>query len=457
MRLDLLRSFDGAAAAAAKPIFRVREKSEEALAALPPALGALARLNGFAGEPGAVLVGEAGALLGVGDESDPFIVAAASEKLPEGDYAFDAPFDGEAGALAALGWLLGAYRFDRYKKQKAASARLVAPEGVDVESVKRAAAAVYFVRDLVNTPAADMDPAALEGAARDLAARFGAEASAIVGEALLARNFPMIHAVGRAAAAPPRLIDLKWGRADAPRLTIVGKGVSFDSGGLNVKGGDGMALMKKDMGGAANALGLAQMVMAEGLDLRLRVLIPAVENAISGEAFRPGDVLTSRKGSTVEIGNTDAEGRLVLADALAYAGEEDPALTLSLATLTGAARVALGPDLPPFYTDDEKLAARIAAASLKTADPLWRMPLWRNYDSMLASAVADMNNVASGSFAGSIVAALFLKRFAPTAGAWAHFDIYAWRPKAAPGRPVGGEAQAMRALFEIATEIAGPR
>ena len=288
-----------------------------------------------------------------------------------------------------------------------------------------------------------------------LAADYGAAVSVIVGDALLKENLPMVHAVGRAATAAPRLIDLTWGEPAAPKLTLVGKGVCFDSGGLNIKGAAGMALMKKDMGGGAHTLALARMIMDAGLKVRLRALVPAVENAISGNAFRPGDILQSRKGLTVEIGNTDAEGRLILADALALGGEDEPDLMISLATLTGAARVALGPEVIPFYCDDDALADALASASLRQADPLWRMPLWRNYDSMLASSVADVNHISGGSFAGSVVAALFLRRFAPDVCKWIHFDLYAWRPKAAPGRPVGAEAQAIRALFDVLRERYG--
>jgi leucyl aminopeptidase len=350
-----------------------------------------------------------------------------------------------------LAWGLGAYRFDRYKKGKTAAARLIAPEGSDVDSVRRALQAVSFVRDLVNTPAGDMLPDALEAEARKLAAEFGADISVIAGDALLDGNFTMIHAVGRASATAPRLIDITWGRLDAPKLTLVGKGVCFDSGGLDIKGADGMSLMKKDMGGAANALGLARLIMSGKLDYRLRVLIPAVENAISGNAFRPGDILTSRKGLTVEIGNTDAEGRLVLADAMSLGAEDNPHCMVTLATLTGAARVALGPELPPFYCDDENFVSAVVKSASDVNDPVWRMPLWKPYQSMLASPIADLNNSPAGSFAGSVTAALFLKRFAPDDGVWAHFDIYAWRAKAAPGRPVGGEAQAIRALYDTFT------
>jgi leucyl aminopeptidase len=292
-----------------------------------------------------------------------------------------------------------------------------------------------------------MGPDALEREARMLADTSGAAIDVVTGGDLLSKNFPLIHAVGRAAAVAPRLIDLQWGRKDAPRVTLVGKGVTFDSGGLDIKGADGMALMKKDMGGAAHALGLARLIIEERVDLNLRVLIPAVENAISGNAFRPGDVIRSRKGLSVEIGNTDAEGRLVLADAMTYGAEAAPQLMITLATLTGAARVALGPELPPFYCDDEPFAARLLAAAAQTSDPVWRMPLWKPYAASLSSSVADLNNSPGGSFAGSVMAALFLKRFAPENAVWGHFDIYAWRAKAAPGRPVGGEAQSIRALL----------
>lgn len=448
MRPELLNEHEQNAANAAKKIYCAPDGGLEECDA-PQALKALGRLNGFTGEAGAVLVGEDGVLLGIGDGSDPFISAAAAERLPEGDYAFAAEFGNEAATLAALGWLLGTYRFDRYKQQKPAAAALVAPKGADVAAARRAGEAVRFVRDLVNTPAGDMGPAALEQAARNVAEECGAQIEVTAGDALLAANFPMIHAVGRASASAPRLIDLRWGEPGAPKVTLVGKGVTFDSGGLNIKGAAGMALMKKDMGGGAHTLALARMIMKAGLNVRLRALVPAVENAISGDAFRPGDILRSRKGLTVEIGNTDAEGRLILADALALGGEEQPDLMVSLATLTGAARVALGPELVPFYCDDEGLVSALEEASARVADPVWRMPLWRNYDAMLASQIADVNHISGGTFAGSVTAALFLKKFAPDAKAWMHFDLYAWRPKALPGRPIGGEAQAIRALFEV--------
>lgn len=443
MFTDLLNEFDAARADKAVPVHVIREKSDD-LNAAPPSLGDLARLNNFSGEAGVVLAGADGVLVGVGDASDPFAIAAAPERLVEGEYRLASGGDEKS----VFGWALGGYRFDRYKKGKTPAARLVAPKGVDVASVRRKAEAVAFVRDLVNTPAGDMLPDALEAEARKIAAAFGAEISVISGDDLLSQNFNMIHAVGRASSAAPRLIDIKWGRADAPKLTLVGKGVCFDSGGLDIKGAEGMALMKKDMGGAANALGLARLIMGSKLDYRLRVLIPAVENAIAGNAFRPGDILTSRKGLTVEIGNTDAEGRLVLADAMSLGAEDNPHCMVTLATLTGAARVALGPDLPPFYCDDEAFVASVLKAGADESDPVWRMPLWKPYASMLSSPIADLNNSPGGSFAGSLTAALFLKRFAPDSGVFAHFDIYAWRPKAAPGRPAGGEAQAIRALHE---------
>jgi leucyl aminopeptidase len=440
---DVLIDHDPARAANAAPVFLIREKSDD-LGRAPAALAELARLNGFSGESAVVLAGREGALLGVGDGGDPFIAAAAAEKLPEGDYRL-----ADGGEAACFAWLLGTYRFDRYKKVTRAAARLIAPEHADTGAARRMANAVSYVRDLINTPAGDMLPDALEREARALAAEFEADFSVIAGDALLEHKFHLIHAVGRASSTAPRLIDFSWGRLDAPRVTLIGKGVCFDSGGLDIKSAEGMALMKKDMGGAANALGLARLIMEKKLDLRLRVLIPAVENAISGSAFRPGDILTSRKGLTVEIGNTDAEGRLVLADAMALGAEEKPHLMATLATLTGAARIALGPELPPFYVDDDRFAEAIRESATAVHDPLWRMPLWKPYGSMLHSSTADLNNSTSGSFAGSVTAALFLQRFAPEQGLWAHFDIYAWRAKSAPGRPVGGEAQAIRALFDV--------
>ncbi len=395
--------------------------------------------------------GLAGVLFGLADKDakgrDPMAPGALASALPQGTYRFaNAPHEPE---LAALAFLLGLYRFERYHADPRPRPSLVAPEGVEATRIERIAAAVAFGRDLVNTPANDLGPAALEHEAERLAEEFGASMEVTRGSSLLERNLPLIHAVGRASAEAPRLVDFVWGRADAPKVTLVGKGVAFDSGGLDIKPSSGMLLMKKDMGGAAAALCLARLVMQSGLDVRLRVIVPIVENAISADAMRPGDVLRSRKGLTVEIGNTDAEGRLILADALALADEEAPDLMFDFATLTGAARVALGPDLPPFYTDDEALAAEIAGSAACVSDPLWRLPLWRPYDAMLESKVADLDNAPSGSFAGSVTAALFLARFVSAAKAWAHFDIYAWNPKPRAHGPQGGEVQAARAVFEL--------
>lgn len=447
MRDELLREYEESAANAAQKIFCVSESDIDGCNA-PDSLKELARANGFKGDAGAVLANSDGVLLGVGDGSDAFVSAAAADRLPSGDYAFADSMSSDAATLTCLGWLTGGYRFDRYKSQKPAAARLVAPANADVAGARRINAASVLLKNLVNTPAGDLTPEALEKAAREVAETHDAEISVIVGDDLLTENFPLVHAVGRAATAAPRLIDLRWGPMDAPKVTLVGKGVCFDSGGLNIKGATGMALMKKDMGGGAHALALAKLIMSAGLKVRLRALIPAVENAIAGNAFRPGDVLPSRKGLSVEIGNTDAEGRLILADALALGGEEAPELMISLATLTGAARVALGPELAPYYCDDPAIVAELEAAAREVSDPVWRMPLWSGYESMLSSSIADVNHISSGAFAGSVTAALFLKKFVPEGGKWIHFDIYAWRPKAAPGRPVGGEVQAIRALFE---------
>ena len=372
--------------------------------------------------------------------------------LPAGTYRMRDGFDDPA--LAALAWALGAYRFARYRPDKSEPRRLVLPR--DTDDVGRIADGVYLTRDLVNTAANDLGPAELAEAAADLAMRHSAVFSAIVGDALLADDLPLIHAVG-AAATPeraPRLIDLSWGEASHPKVTIVGKGVCFDTGGLDIKP-SGMLLMKKDMGGAANALGLAHMIMDAGLKVRLRVLIPAVENAISGRAFRPGDVFRSRKGLTVEIGNTDAEGRLVLADSLTLAGEEAPALLVDFATLTGAARVALGPEVVPVYTADDALASDLARHGAAVADPVWRTPLWAPYATMLDSKVADINNASQSPFAGSITGALFLSRFVPESVRWLHADIFAWNPATKPGKPEGGEAQAIRALYALLGERYG--
>jgi leucyl aminopeptidase len=416
-----------------------------------PGPGATLLLPGKSGAVGGVLLGTGG---DTWPKDRPLLTGLLPTSLPPGDYAFagDLP-DVE---LACLAWLAGSYRYTRYKpEQNAKPARLKMPEGVDADKVTALAQAIYFGRDLINTPANDLGPAELETAVRDLANTFGASVKVTEGRDLLADNFPMIHAVGRASDRAPRLIDLTWGKADAPKLTIVGKGICFDTGGLDIKPASAMLLMKKDMGGAAAALSAAFLVMQAGMPVRLRVLIPAADNNISANAFRPGDVLQSRSGKTVEIGNTDAEGRLVLADALSLADEEAPDYLITFATLTGAARSALGPDLPPLYSDDDEFAEALQAAGTETGDPLWRMPFWGPYDEWLKSSIADLNHISQGPFAGSITAALFLRRFVSQAKRFAHFDIYGWVPRATPGRPVGGEPQGARALFAYLQKTLG--
>ncbi|MBL0934485.1 MAG: leucyl aminopeptidase family protein [Rhizobiaceae bacterium] len=441
--------------AKAKPIHVVAKGGLDA-AAIDARARAWAKASGFSGQSGKVLAfpdadGElAGALVGIGEDDGATAALALgrlARDLPSGDWSF-APGAFNAH-LATLALVIGGYRFERYWKDSPRDIRLQLSPGVDLARVTREADGIILARDLINTPTNDMGPPDLEDAARRLAKAHKAKIAVIEGDALLKQNFPMIHAVGRASDQAPRLIDFTWGQKDAPKVTLVGKGVCFDTGGLDIKPASGMLLMKKDMGGAANVLGLASMVMSANLNLRLRVLIPAVENAIAGNAFRPGDVLTSRKGLTVEIGNTDAEGRLILADALALADEEKPELLIDMATLTGAARVALGPDLPPFFTDDETLAADLFRAGEMVADPVWRMPLWKPYAKKLSSRVADMNNVTTDGFAGSVTAALFLQKFVENARSWVHLDIFGWNPVEKPHAPIGGEAQAIRALMHV--------
>jgi leucyl aminopeptidase len=404
--------------------------------------------------------GIAGLLLGLGDGRDGFVYGRLAQEAPAGSYYLAADLDAAAATQAALGFGLSAYAFNRYKSDpKPQSVFLIPPAQADMMAVRRTLDAVTLTRDLVNTPAEHMGPEELANAALAVANRFGAKARVVIGDDLLVQNYPLIHAVGRASTRPPRLVDLNWtsskAGADAPLISLVGKGVCFDTGGLDIKPSSGMAMMKKDMGGAANILGLAQMVMDADLPVRLRVLLPIVENNISGNAFRTSDVFLSRKGLHVEIGNTDAEGRLILADALAEADAEAPDLLIDLATLTGAARVALGPDLPPFYTDDEGLAAEISAAAVSAKDPLWRMPLWAPYAKTLNSRIADIKSTSDGGFAGSVTAAMFLKRFVDQAKSWMHADIYAWNPETLPARPQGGEAQAIRALFAVLNQRYG--
>lgn len=451
-------------AASAIPITFVTESAWAAVrTGLTPVAQAFAEAAGFEPKPGRHLAvpsaeGRLSAILfGLEDDraahKDPFLPGALAAHLPAGSYRF--ANNAHDTRLAALALALGAYKFSRYRKADGKDLRLAVPDGVDGTELSRILEGVTLARDLVNTPSNDMGPAELHEAARLLAEKHGAWLEAVVGENLLIQNFPLIHAVGRASSRPPRLIDLRWGDKTHPKVTLVGKGVCFDTGGLDLKPESAMLLMKKDMGGAAAALALAHMIMDRKLKVSLRVLIPAVENSVSGSAFRPLDVYRSRKGLTVEVGNTDAEGRLVLADALALADEEKPDLLIDMGTLTGAARVALGPDLPPYYTNDDALAANIERLAKAERDPVWRMPLWAPYDSMLDSKIADMNNVASGSFAGSITCALFLQRFVSHAKAWVHFDIYAWNPSSKPARPEGGECQAARLLYALLAERYG--
>ena len=421
---------------------------------------AWAQANGFRGVRGEILAvpGEDGAvqavLWGAGETFDPMTARALPARLPVGDYALEGLEDSDA-TLTALAFALGAYRFDRYKPRKDKGvARLVAPGGVDLDDLTRIAAAAALAREMVDTPAADMGPLQIETIAREIAEDSGAVITVTTGDALLEANYPAVHAVGRAATPhrAPRLIEIGWNldQTDLPLVGLVGKGVVFDSGGLDIKPAAGMRNMKKDMGGSAHALALGRLVMKAELKVRLVVLVAAVENAISADAFRPGDILSTRAGLTVEVGNTDAEGRLILADALTRAGEHDPDLTLDFATLTGAARIALGPELPPVYTDDEPLAADLLDAARRVRDPLWRMPLWPGYRDSLNSEIADLrNDSAPWAQAGSVTAGLFLQRFAPTTGVWAHLDIFAWNPRARPGHPEGGEAQSLRACFHM--------
>ncbi len=381
-----------------------------------------------------------------------FHLGHAAKRLPAGTYHIETDLKRKALEEAALGWLLAGYSFDRYRTQKPAKAMLKAPKDIDANQIEIMVAGEMLTRDLINTPASDMGPEELEQAFMALAAKHGAKTKVTAGDDLLTQNLPMIHAVGRASNRAPRLLDMTWGTA-GPTLTLVGKGVCFDTGGLNIKPGGSMGLMKKDMGGAATVMGLAHMIMALKLPLRLRVLVPAVENAISGNAFRPQDILTSRKGLTVEINNTDAEGRLVLADALALADEEKPDCLISMATLTGAARVAVGPDLAPFFCDSAKMAKALEAGGKSSNDPLWRLPFWAPYETMIEPGIADLDNAPKGGFAGCITAALFLRRFVDQSPRYAHFDIYGWQPTATPARPKGGVGQGARAILSALPKL----
>lgn len=442
----------------ALPIYLIEPDADEA--GLDPAHAAWAKAHGFNGQLGRALTlpgdGLAGALIGMGTAAERkrkrFAVGAAIAALPDATFEItNMPDAGPDADEIALGYLLSRYRFDRYRAQPTPKASLAAPANVDADRIQIIAMSEALTRDLINTPAEDMGPDALEAAVRDLAGQFGAQVTTVEGDDLLTQNFPLIHTVGRAAAKAPRLIEMNWGTS-GPTLTLVGKGVCFDTGGLNLKPGASMGIMKKDMGGAANVLGLARMIMASGMDVQLRVLIPAVENNVSGNSFRPGDIFTARNGLTVEINNTDAEGRLVLADALVYGSEAAPDLMICMATLTGAARVAVGPDIAPFFTDDEPLANALAATCTRVADPCWRLPFHDAYEPTIEPGIADLDNAPAGGFAGAITAALFLRRFADV-DRFAHFDVYGWQRANAPGRPKGGLGQGIRTLFQTLPEV----
>jgi len=415
------------------------------------ALGAWLDAQRFNGSGGSVVLlpgehGLAGAIVGVGDPGDVYSYAHAPFALPEGTvWTLADALAPEIETLLQLGWGLGSYRFARYRTPNRAPAQLAATPSAEVRDV---IAASLRVRDWVNTPTEDMGPQQLEDAARELATAHGAQIEVITGDALLEQNFPSIHAVGRASHRAPRLIVLRWGNAGQPHVALVGKGVCFDTGGLDIKPGDGMRNMKKDMGGAAHALGLAGLIMAQQLPVQLTLLIPAVENAIGPDAFRPGEVIATRKGLSIEIDNTDAEGRVILADALTYASEQQPEIVLDFATLTGAARIALGPDLPALFSNDDTLAQQWLQAGESTRDPVWRMPLWRPYLRYLHSNIADLANAGSR-MAGSVTAALYLERFIAEGQTWAHLDVYAWNDGERPGRPAGGEALALRSAWAM--------
>ena len=436
------------------PVFAVTPAHIE-LGAIDPDILSWVRKAGFMAESGAVWIvptpsGDVGgALLGLGKNpmETPFLTGKLAKALPKGDWHVEtAPL---TATRIALGFGLGSYVFDRYKTMATDGATLMIPADADAADIKRQIAGVFLARDMINTPTNDMGPDEMERVFRALADHYKAEVSVVKGDDLLKQNFPLIHVVGRASADAPRLLEMRWGKPGHRKVTLVGKGVVFDTGGLDIKPSSSMLLMKKDMGGAANVLGLALMIMDAKLKVDLRVLIPVVENSISSNAFRPGDIYKSRKGLTVQIDNTDAEGRLILADALALADEDAPDLLIDMATLTGAARVALGPDLPPFFTDDEGLAHELMDASAETDDPLWRMPLYMGYDKDVSAKIADLTNAPSGGMAGSITAALFLKRFVTNTKSWAHFDIFAWSQTDKPHAPQGGDAQAIRAIYRM--------
>jgi leucyl aminopeptidase len=451
-----------ASGAGSLPLWLICESALSAwLAEQPPATATWIRANGFLAEKHRVLVlpgangNVGGAVVGLGSLAAPadlklWHAAGLADRLAPAKYHLATPLPADAATQFVLGWLIGAYRFSRYRAPPVGDrATLVAPSAADITYAEAAASATSLARDLINTPANDLGPAELAEAAASLARRYGGTLKVILGDELRAANFPLIYAVGAGSPRAPRLIDLRWGKPGGLRVTLVGKGVCFDTGGLDIKPPTGMLLMKKDMGGAACVLGVAQLLMQLDAPVQLRVLIPAVENSVDGHSYRPGDVIASRKGITVEIGNTDAEGRLVLADALTEADSEKPDLLIDLATLTGAARVALGPELPAAYSPDAALLASLREIGDEEMDPVWPMPLWSGYDDEFSSKVADIGNVSASPFAGSAVAALFLKRFVPTTSAWLHVDLFGWNPKDRPGRPPGAEAQCVRSVYRL--------
>jgi leucyl aminopeptidase len=456
--MNIAELFSNSASDGAVPLFAVSQATfDSALAGPLEKHAKWLRAAGFSATAGKVqlLQGNdgalAGAVLGLGRDEDVLACAALPSYLPTGVYAFALAPPAHDGNKLALSWAMGAYDFKRFKSKEPSRARpvLVWPKDADRDNVLRVASGLFLARDLVNTPANEMGPAELAHAAHSVVRDHGAQINVIEGRELLNQNYPMIWEVGAGSSRPPRLIDIAWGDKSRPRVTLVGKGVCFDSGGLDIKPASGMLTMKKDMGGAAAVLAIAGMIMDAKLPVQLRVLIPAVENSISGEAYRPGDVIKSRKGLTVEVGNTDAEGRLVLADALAEADTQAPDLLICIATLTGAARIATGFDLPPFFTNDDLLAAELMRASEREADAMWRLPLWRGYRGMIEGKVGDLTNSPDGPNAGAITAALFLERFVEKAKSFVHFDIAAWTDRAKPGRPLGGEAQTIRAIFAM--------
>lgn len=450
---DLLRNERDADSIAIVPIGR--DRLEDWRASAVPEASAWAGNTGFTAKPSSTCLvpGRRGklasVLVGADASDDPWALAGVPDAVPAGAYHLDLKWSSRGLERAALGWALAAYRFERYKKATPPAALLFPGSAAAADSARVLARAVARVRDLINTPAGDMMPKDLAAAVSELGAEYGADVRVVTGAALLDEGYPAIHAVGRASAHRPRLIDLTWGDASAPRLTLVGKGVCFDSGGLDIKPASGMRLMKKDMGGAAHAIGLADLIMSTALPVRLRLLVPAVENAIAGNAYRPGDVIATRKGLTIEVDNTDAEGRIVLSDALTDGAADTPDMMIDFATLTGAARVALGADLPAMFSNDETAAAGIAEAGRDVHDEVWRMPLHAPYRALIESKVADIMNGASQPYGGAITAALFLQAFVPDEIPWAHFDIMAWTVRAKPARPVGGEAMALRAVFEF--------